>query len=354
MPNASTSKKVLVAPLDWGLGHATRCIPVITELLDQGYGVQIASSGGALVLLKEEFSFLKFHCIESYDVKYSGSLPFIIKIALQIPKFLKAIQREHQQIKKIVHDEKIGLIISDNRYGCWSKKTENIFICHQLTLKTSVFSSFTNFFHRRAIERFSECWVPDEEGKESLAGELSVSPSLNLKYIGLLSRMKWELSQIQYDILAIISGPEPQRSALEEIVLTQLSNSSKRCLVVRGLPGDNQRTIRGNLEIINHLNAQEMNRAILESAVIISRSGYSTIMDLAMLGKRAIFIPTPGQVEQEYLAKELMRKKIAFSVKQDNFNLQQALSKLNECKGFGRRNENNKLRKAIENLDETN
>lgn len=353
MPNVSIPKKVLIAPLDWGLGHATRCIPVINEFLNQGCEVQVASSGAPLILLKEEFSSLKFHSLVPYNAKYSASLPFLLKILLQVPKFVATVRKEHRQLEKIVHDEKIDLVISDNRYGCWSQKVKSIFICHQLILKAP-FSYVIAGLYEKAIKRFSECWVPDEEGKDSLAGELAMNTRLKPKYIGVLSRMKWRHSQTRYEIMVILSGPEPQRSIFEKIIFKELKDSNKKCLVVRGLPGEKERSVRGSLEYVSHLNAQEMNSAILESELIISRSGYSTIMDLTVLGKRAIFVPTSGQTEQEYLAKELMKKKIAFSMTQDNFNLQQALSHSKGYSGFGLRNENVELNKAVKRLLDEN
>src|SRR5689334_10706479 len=169
MPNDSIPQKVLVTPLDWGLGHATRCIPVINEFLKQGCEVQIASSGAALILLKEEFPSLKFHPLVSYNARYSASLPFLVKILLQIPKFIATVRKEHRQVEEIILSEKIDLIISDNRYGCYSEKVKSVFIGHQLTLKAP-FSFVIAGLYEKAIKRFSECWVPDEEGKNSLAG----------------------------------------------------------------------------------------------------------------------------------------------------------------------------------------
>src|SRR5882724_5962238 len=175
MSNKETFKKVLVAPLDWGLGHATRCIPVINEFIKQGCEVQIASSGSALVLLKKEFPSTKFHELVPYQAEYTASLPFAFKILLQLPKFLREIKREHQQIETIIESEKIDLIISDNRYGCWSEQVPSVLIIHQTTLRVSMFKSFINYFHQVAIRRFSHCWVPDFESDESLTGELSIN-----------------------------------------------------------------------------------------------------------------------------------------------------------------------------------
>lgn len=345
MPAALT-KRILVAPLDWGLGHATRCIPIINEFLKQGCEVQIATSGDALFLLKKEFPVLKFHSITSYQARYSLILPFAIKVILQGPKFLSVIAKEHKQTEEIVSQEKIDLVVSDNRYGCWSKSAKSIFIGHQLTFKTRIFSSWFDLFHERAVKKFSACWVPDGEGENSLAGELAINPGLKPIYIGNLSRMKWYELPTRYEILAIISGPEPQRTAFEKLLLSQLIASNKRCMVVLGQPQKYQQKKMGNVEMVSHLNSQELNSAMLESELIISRSGYSTIMDVAALGSKAMFVPTPGQIEQEYLADRLMKKKMAFSMPQDKFNLQEALIRANDYAGFEKRS-NFELTKTI-------
>lgn len=343
-------RKILIAPLDWGLGHATRCIPIINEFLRQGCDVQIASSGNALALLKDEFRGLKFHSIASYGAEYSRSIPFLIKILIQLPKFFRAIKKEHQQTAEIIEREKIDLVISDNRYGCWSKEKPSIFVGHQLNL----FSRLANRLQERALRKFSAVWIPDVEERESLAGHLT-STDLRARYVGVLSRMQWHSQGTRYEIMAIISGPEPQRTIFETIVIGELKQLGKPCLVVRGLPGQRGKTQVDSVEIINHLSAEEMNTAILESETIISRPGYSTIMDLAVLGKKAIFVPTPGQPEQEYLAARLARKKIAFRMKQNEFQLQEALKGAIDYTGFKRIEKSPKLIEAIEQLiNETN
>lgn len=347
MPDFRT-KKILVTPLDWGLGHATRCIPIINEFLKQGCEVQIATSGDALILLKKEFPGLKIHSIASYQAEYSLILPFAVKVILQGPKFLSVITNEHKETEEIVNQEKIDLIISDNRYGCWSRQAKSIFVGHQLKFKTRVFSSWFNRLNESAVKKFSACWVPDNEGANSLAGELAINPKLKPIYIGNLSRMKWHQLPSQYEILAIISGPEPQRTAFEKLVLPQLVASNKRCLAVLGQPQKIERRKVGNVEIVSHMNSQDLNTAMLQSELIISRSGYSTIMDVAALGLKAIFVPTPGQIEQEYLADLLMKKKITFSMTQDKFNLQDASAYSNEYSGFEQRQENVVLAKIVE------
>ncbi|HTH55589.1 MAG TPA: glycosyltransferase [Cyclobacteriaceae bacterium] len=342
-------KRVLITPLDWGLGHATRCVPVVKEFLNQGCEVQIATSGDALTLLKMEFPDLKFHLLTSYRAEYSRSVPLMIKIGMQLPKFLKAIEREHEESAIIIDQEDIDVVISDNRYGCWSKKIPSIFVGHQFAVRASVFTPMVNYFQRRAIRRFSRVWIPDEGGEKSLAGEL-ISTKLKAEFIGFLSRMIWSQRSPRYQIIAIISGPEPQRTIFEEIVTRELKKSQRRCLLVQGHPGRSARITSGELEIVSHLSGEEMNNAILESEIVISRSGYSTIMDLAVLGKKAIFVATPGQPEQEYLATRLMEKKIAFSMSQDKFDLRTALQSAKAYSGFERADENLRLAGVIKGM----
>lgn len=343
------AKKVLVTPLDWGLGHAARCVPLIKELLQQGSIVFIASSGSALAFLKQEFPDLKFFELQAYQPVYSAN-NLLFNLVLQIPRFTKVIKREHEQVEQIVQQNSIDIIMSDNRYGCWSTRTRNILISHQLTLQVPLFSFLVNFFHERALRKFSECWIPDVPGNDSLARKLSVNHNLKTRHIGVLSRMEWRPTVIQYELLAIVSGPEPQRTLFENLIRRELKTSGRHCLIVRGLPQNDVTATAGNLEEINHLSTTELNQIILESELILSRSGYSTIMDMAILGKKTIFIPTPGQTEQEYLASEFMKDNIAFSMRQKLFNLQEALEQSANYTGFKRIERGNELKEAIKDL----
>ncbi|MBS1951136.1 MAG: UDP-N-acetylglucosamine--N-acetylmuramyl-(pentapeptide) pyrophosphoryl-undecaprenol N-acetylglucosamine transferase [Cytophagales bacterium] len=348
--NSELPNKALVTPLDWGLGHATRCVPIIYQLVKSGWEVQVASSGGALVLLRKEFSSLKFHELASYNAHYSSWLPLRLKIVFQFFKFYRAIQKEHDQIKNIVKQEKINCIISDNRYGCWSSQVKSVFIGHILNLDTPFFFKWVNAYHRELINRFSVCWIPDEESGESLSGKLSEYKPINARYIGLLSRMKWRPAKVKYDVMAILSGPEPQRSIFEILLRKELRKCGKKSLLVKGIPQQATNIQTDNLTEVDFMNSDELNQAILESEVIVCRSGYSSVMDLAVLGKKAIFVATPGQPEQEYLADELKNKRIAYSVSQKKFNLQQALNESANFTGFTQRINSDRLACAINDL----
>ncbi|MEO8414613.1 MAG: glycosyltransferase [Ginsengibacter sp.] len=325
--------RILVAPLDWGLGHATRCIPIINELILLNCAVYIAASGSNYFLLKKEFPTLAILHAPGYNIKYSGKKRWLaFKLAVQFPHIIFLIWKENKWVKKIVSDYSIDAVISDNRFGMHSKKIPSVYITHQLVIKTGhTFSEkLLQKLHYRYIKKYHTCWIPD--GKENgLAGELSHQENLpfNISYLGPLSRFE-RLTDLpkMYDILISISGPEPQRTIFEKIILFELQTSDKRILFVRGLPGEKRvpEIKRESIKIVNHLSAFELNEAFQQSEIIISRSGYTTVMDLVKLEKNAILVPTPGQTEQEYLSRYLKDKKYFYSVDQVNFSLETVLA----------------------------
>ncbi len=354
--NNSSPKRILIAPLDWGLGHATRCIPVIRELIHRKAEVFIASSGDALILLKQEFPALTFFELPAYRMHYSKTLPFSLSLLFQAPKFLKTEKLEHNRIEKLVEENQINLIISDNRVGCWSDKVPCVFITHQINLQMPFLLKWlepsVNKLNHQWINRFTHCWVPDEE-MNSITGKLSQNGKFSTSFIGMLSRFsRMKGMEKKYNLVILLSGPEPQRTVLEEILLKQLINFSGKVFFVRGLPGEKVLLQHENKNIFfgNHLPSDELNKVIEESELVVCRSGYSTVMDLARLNQKAIFIPTPGQTEQEFLAEELQKRKIAFSMKQSEFNLGQALKLSPQYKGFTEYTESGLLGKALDQL----
>lgn len=347
-------KHVLVAPLDWGLGHATRCIPIIRLLIKKGCQVSIASNGNAKRLLQREFPDLKFYDLPTYGAVYSRYIPFMIYIFLQVPKFLVAIVKERKAVKKIVKDNAVGLTISDNRYGCRVSKVPSVFICHQINLimpsGLGWVSPMVNYFNRKWISKYEECWIPDDQ-KISLSGKLSYPSLPNAKYVGLLSRFSMSNNNHTIFHLAIIlSGPEPQRTIFEDLILSQLNGMEFKSIVVRGvLNGLDERRIKGNVTFVNHLPGSQLQQVLEESEFVLCRSGYSSIMDLAVLRKKAILVPTPGQTEQEYLGKLMMQKKIAPCQRQKNFDLRKALSEIKNYTGFeGKPSQPNLLEEVID------
>jgi len=333
--NKSTQKnRILVAPLDWGLGHATRCIPIIKELLDLNCEVLIAADKKNFLLLKKEFPNIVFLPCKGYEIKYSYSRKFFsLQLFLQLPKIISSIFHEKKWLKKIVQLHSIDAVISDNRFGMYHKNIPSVYITHQLSIKTGnqLTEVIARKIHNYFIKKYSTCWVPDEK-INGLAGLLSHPKNIpqNVFYIGPLSRFKPIKNPGKiYDLLITISGPEPQRGIFENKILTEIKNFSGKVLMARGIPSEENSysSFNDSVAVINHLPADELNKVMEQSKIIISRSGYTTIMDLAALGKNAILIPTPGQTEQEYLAKYLLEKRYFFTVEQNNFSLPEVLEK---------------------------
>lgn len=330
-----TSKpRILVAPMDWGLGHATRCIPLIRHLLGRGCAVWLAGEGRIEALLRTEFPELPFLALPGYNIEYGRSRWDLLgKMALQIPKILDRIHKENDWLAAAVAEHRFDAVISDNRFGLYHEDVYSVFMTHQLRIKApfgSFGESVVQRFNYDFIEQFDECWVPDVAGEPSLAGILSHPdsvPAVPTTYIGPLSRFTPSAEEVEpKHLLVVLSGPEPQRTILEEGLLEQLRDYTGPVVFVRGLPGGSEETVETeNLTIINHLDSKDLQKAMEEAVLVISRCGYSTVMDLAALGKKSVLVPTPGQTEQEYLATHLMEQGMALCVAQDEFQLGQLL-----------------------------
>jgi len=351
--NNSSAKgpKILIAPLDWGLGHATRCIPIIKELLHQKCDVWVAAAGDQKKLLHEEFPYIRFVEIPGYGIKYGKNrASTLLELLLSIPKILIRIKRENRWLRTFMARERPDAIISDNRYGLYAKGVSTVFITHQLHIMTPFGAWADSLLQRinyRKIGRFSRCWVPDLKGESSLAGSLShpaALPDVPTSYIGILSRLEKVTPALICDLLILLSGPEPQRTIFEQLLLAQLPAFSGKIIMVRGLPGRlpekaaacgeaaqvPEISRQGQWTIYDHLPARELNAIITGAAMTISRAGYSTVMDLMKLGKKAILVPTPGQIEQEYLGKYLSGKGLAFCAQQKGFVLKEVLQRAAE------------------------
>ncbi|MEP6465528.1 MAG: glycosyltransferase [Parafilimonas sp.] len=316
--------KILIAPLDWGLGHATRCVVIIHTLQKLNCNVSIAASGKIKNLLQTEFPNINFLKLPGYKIAYSKFKRFLpFKILIQIPKILKIIDFENKWLNAILKAHNFNAIISDNRFGFYSKSVFSVFMTHQLQIKTN-FAWLDKKLRRlnyNYINNFNECWVPDFEDNFNIAGELShpsTLPEIPVKYLGPLSRFKKSVNQkIKFTWMAIISGPEPQRSLFEKKIFEVAAKSNDTFLIIRGLPGQKENDFNfPNCTIFNHLNTADMQAAIESSEFIISRCGYTTVMEILSLKKKSVLIPTPGQTEQEYLAKHLSKQNWCYTFKQ--------------------------------------
>ncbi len=324
---------ILVAPLDWGLGHATRCIPLIRHLQLLDCVVIIAAERAQENLLKQEFPLLEFVYLPGYRIKYTrNKYFFLFTIILQLPKIYSAIRKEKKWLNNFINERPVDAVISDNRYGLSLAKVRSVFITHQLMVKApfALVEKIIQKLNYKFLSKFSECWIPDEEGKVNFAGRLShpkTLPSKSVTYLGGLSRFERKEVPVKYDLLIVLSGPEPQRTIFENIMLSEVKMFRGKVLMVRGLPGEaNILPFAKHVTIKNHLSATEMEMAFNASEYIISRTGYTTVMDICKLKKKAILIPTPGQTEQEYLADHLYKQGWCLTINQHEFSLTKALS----------------------------
>ena len=306
--------RILVAPLYWGLGHATRCIPIISQLLENGYEPVIASDGMALALLRKQFPQLKHYELPDYDISYAKNpLFFGLKLAWNFSKILKIKKLEHLKTKEIVEQENIVAIISDNRFGVNHPKITSIYITHQLQIQPAINGYIASKWHQKVINSFDVCWIPDVEGTPNLSGNLSHKTTLKIpkRYIGMLSIHKKETLPIQFDVLLLLSGPEPQRTIWEHQLKEKYKQSHLKICMIRGVVEEHvQKEKFENITVYNFLVGKELQNLLNSSRKVISRSGYSTVMDLVALEKEAELVPTPYQPEQEYLAKYLKKSKI--------------------------------------------
>nr|WP_299890436.1 glycosyltransferase [uncultured Lacinutrix sp.] len=331
-------KRILVAPLNWGIGHATRCIPIINWLIEHNFEPIIASDGEALQLLKTEFPDLIHETLPAYNIKYTkkGS-DLKWKLLAQTPKMLKAKKAEKKTTKQLINKYNLSGIISDNRLGVRNKNVPSVFITHQLNVLSGNTSALSTKIHNDIMKKFDSVWVPDFKNEPNLSGKLghlNNETKINVTYLGPLSRLHKTETKTEYDIMVLLSGPEPQRTILADKLFETLKYFEGNILFVKGKIEAEQTVSKiNNFTIYNFMTSKALEQAINSSELIISRSGYTTVMDLAKLGKKAFFIATPGQFEQEYLAENFDKLGIVPTCNQEHFKLSQ-LEKVNDYKGL--------------------
>lgn len=300
----------------------------------KGCTVFVAAEGAVANLLKIEFEDIIILPLKGYRIKYAKSKTgLVLGMMAQIPKILSSIKRENSWLQDTVKKHQIQLVISDNRYGLYSKLVPSVYITHQLQIKMPFrwLEKLIQRINYSYINRFAYCWVPDLPGEVNLAGSLAHPdrlPAVPVRYLGLLSRFDvTQRNEILFDYCVLISGPEPQRSMLEQIILTQITAVKGKKIIIRGKPGstDSLQPIADTI-IYNHCSGEALMQLMQQSKYIICRSGYTTVMELMVLQKKAILIPTPGQTEQEYLAQRLMQQNWALSINQHVLKLQEAVT----------------------------
>jgi uncharacterized protein (TIGR00661 family) len=340
------SKRIVYGVLNWGLGHATRSKVIINELLQRGYQVLVVSDGECLAWLQTEFPALEFLSFPGYNITYSSKDRQRFKLAMQLPKISSAASRERQLLSDLVKNRKVDGIISDNRLGFFNAEVPSVYISHQLQMSLGWASNLASRAHANFLNKFDELWIPDTES-HLLAGDLSKPHHIKIpyKYIGPLSHFTYSNSVVSGAyVVAVLSGPEPQRTKLENEILKQWRANMSRLILVRG---SNETVIPqapfDNITIYPLLETDRLQNFISGAEIIISRSGYSSLMDYYRLNKNALLIPTPGQGEQEYLAQNLLSQNKFYSVEQKNLRLPQDLATANTYGGFNRDQQKDKV-----------
>jgi hypothetical protein len=346
-------KKILLGILDWGLGHATRSVPLINYLLQLQCQIFIAASGPQKKVLQEIFPDIEFLDSPSYSIKYpKNGINMPLFIIRQLPRLYKVIQAEQAWVSMEHQKHQFDFIISDNRYGFFHKDVHSIFMTHQLSPRSGwgpLPDRLLRMIHYRFIGSFNRCWVPDVEARLGLAGELSHPAVLppNTRYIGPLSRLQKESGIPDRKLLILISGPEPARTHFEKLLRVQLKDQGDNYVLVRGLPTSAE---QGEPRELNHVDAPTLARLMAASSLVICRSGYTTIMDLLKMGKKAFLVPTPGQTEQEYLAKHMDHEGIFPFDHQSHFNLATAIAKAEAYQYHVPEVDFDAFKKEVENL----
>lgn len=321
-------KNILICPLEWGLGHATRMIPLASELLKLNLNVIFASGEEHLSLIRGELPECSCISFPGFNPRYSRYLPQYLAMLLRIPQLIFHITREHFRLKKIIKDYSIDIVISDNRFGLWNSHIKSVYVTHMPRIPFPKSFRFLEpagvFIHRLIIRKYDYCYIPDLPGDENISGRLSHGIRLpeNVRYIGLLSRFSLvkqseKIPTGTFSNTIILSGPEPQKEMLKRKLTDIFREKETATVILEGKPDLNMEpSYDGNIVLFNHLPAGILKRIILESDLIISRSGYTTVMDLITLNSSALLIPTPGQTEQEYLARYLTESGFFSNLKQ--------------------------------------
>jgi len=334
-------KRVLIAPLDWGLGHTARCVPIIDWLRLSGHQVVFAGNEWQRAFIDSSIEGIETIHIDGYDVRY-GAVKGWEKAALmvQIPRLRQTIKREHTWLQKAVAEVRPDAIISDNRYGLYHHTIPSAIITHQLQVQTGAGDLVTRALqkaHYRYLQQFGTIWVPDVANAPGLAGALSHCKTLpaHTAYIGLLSRFDAPVTITGSDhLLVLLSGPEPQRTMLADALLQQLHHHSGKVVFVAGsYAAAPPSHLPAHIQYHATATGRGLEVLIRNAKIVVCRSGYSTLMDLVRLHKKALLIPTPGQTEQAYLAKSLQERSLFPYALQHGLNLEHELARAAKFSG---------------------
>lgn len=331
----SKTHRILVSPLEWGLGHATRLTRMIRILQEHHFEVILAADGLPFNFLSEQFPDLILERLPMKQIRYSkGSQGFFIRLLLQLPGLFFSIKNSRKRLQELVDQYQPDFILSDNRYGFRHPDVPSVFVTHQLRpMPPKAFRFFQSAFgrfHLWMLRGYDFIWVSDFDGEDNVAGALSRIPWKNnkIRYIGPLSWLSDcdpvpPKAERAPDLLFLLSGPEPQRELLEQHIIQHFQGFSKPMVLLQGLPQEkglpHQEKDVGGIRILNHLPGNQILWYLQNAKKIVCRAGVVTVFDLVVLGIPAILIPSPGQTEQEYVAHRLHQKGYFQEVPQSEF-----------------------------------
>jgi len=302
--NSINSLRILLSPLNWGLGHVSRTVPIIQLLLAQNNEVIICCDENQEQYYRTYFPDLWYVPHQGYPFYFQGKGNWTLDILRNYVSLKHYLSEEKKKVEDLVEKFNSDLVISDQRFGFVSKKVRSIVISHQLNLPVPNWNIVAKFINKRLLSKFDEVWIPDTT-EQKYSGVLSNGRHKGKYFIGTKSRFeKVEKNAVKtYEYLGIVSGPSPYNQQLLDLLMKKLaaSNHKYAIIVPNALYQENKNS--NYIALIPSPEHEEFVRLIKESKTVISRSGYSTIMDLIQTGNDGILIPTPGQAEQLYLAK---------------------------------------------------
>ncbi len=335
--------RILYGLCTWGLGHMTRSLPIMRRLVEDGHELIIYTSHRPLIALKKEFG-NRCKYVESmmYPSPYTKNGTFGLRVSLMMPSIINAIIKEHKDVLRISQDLDVDVFISDSKYGVYDRDKPSFLIFHQLRYIPPNFLKIIrnkterfNYFFRNSFKKFI---VPDFPENDGITGDLAhnlmyISPN-QIEYIGILS--DYEKMNVEQDIdyLISLSGREPNRTMLEDKIISQLGSIKGKTVLVRGTPETVKKLDIPGVEVYDYAGKGLRDQLMNRSKFVIARSGYSTIMDMAELNKKGLLIPTPGQTEQEYLGEYLSKKNYFYSVSEEQISLERDIQMAKSYKGY--------------------
>ena len=307
-PSEIHGQNILFSALNWGYGHVMRSLVLLKKLVKQGNKLYVVGTDEQITLFKTEGLEASYIHQEGYPFQFGGNGNFSLDLFKNLSALKQHFVREQKNVEQLCADFAIDLVIADQSLGVFSRKVPSILITHQLNLPLSWWEKPAQAFYNKQLKNFQQIWIPDQAPPNNLAGRLSETNRKNVTYIGWLSRFT-EIPKVdkQFDVGVLVTGPQPYAQQFFEEMCKRFENSPEKVFIIYN--GTNLRTHK-NIVIFQHQATAEMAELLCSAKLLITRSGYSTLMDLYALGIRNVELhATPGQAEQLYLKKNWLSSK---------------------------------------------